>query len=118
MKKAEFPAHFQKVVTQWCKQHDLQRDDPILLCVELFRIHQSHWDEIRHKDMPSFQEFRQTLLKLVESASAFQRQVDSLREELRLHQGESGIVAPSVTGLILTAILALGCGILIGKLLL
>lgn len=48
----------------------------------------------------------------------FQRQASNLTEELRRYKSTSRLVAPSVTGLILTAIFAALAGLLIGKFLL
>lgn len=36
-----------------------------MLLVELFRIHQQHWDEIRSCEIPSFKRFRADIRKLV-----------------------------------------------------
>ena len=44
-----------------------------MLCLDLFRIHQEHWDKIRHEELPAFREYREAVLKLGEAAATFQR---------------------------------------------
>ena len=56
----DFSFSFQKAVADWRKRHAIREDDVILLCLELFQIHQKHWDDLRHRDLPSFNEFRET----------------------------------------------------------
>ena len=34
-------------VESWRQRHGLREDDAVLLLVELFRIHQHHWDALR-----------------------------------------------------------------------
>ena len=61
---------------------------------------------------------RRVIEKLHQDAANFQRQAGTLTEELRRYKSTSRLVAPSVTGLILTAIFAALAGLLIGKFLL
>src|SRR5580693_4253266 len=109
---------FARAITDWRKKHQLREDEPLLLCLELFQIHQTHWDAIRRQELPSFSDFSDSLKKLHQDAVTFQRHADALTEELRRYKSSSRIVAPSVTGLILTAIFAALAGLLIGKFLL
>src|SRR5581483_2358920 len=51
-------------IADWRQRHQLREDDAVLLLVELFRIHQRHWDGIRHREMPAFEQFRGDLTKL------------------------------------------------------
>ena len=114
----DFSSTFQKAVAEWRKRHAIREDDVILLCLELFQIHQKHWDEIRHRDLPSFNEFRETINKLKLTAASVQNEAMALIEELRRYQGGKKLVAPSVAGLVLTALFATVTGILIGRYLL
>ena len=109
---------FACAIGEWRKKHQLRDDDPILLCLELFQLHQSHWDALRRQELPSFSDFGDALKKLHEDTVAFQRQANILTEELRRYKSTSRLVAPSVAGLILTAIFAALAGLLIGKFLL
>ena len=114
----DFSGDFRKAVAEWRKRHAIRDDDVILLCLELFQIHQKHWDELRHRDLPSFNEFRETMIRLKGIADTVQKDSMMLLEELRRYQGGDKLAAPSVVGLVLTALFAITTGILIGKLLL
>ena len=114
----DYSEEFQKVVNEWRKRHHIRDDDAILLCIELFRMHQKHWDELRHRDLPSFIEFRETILKLKTLASFVQRDANALLEELRRQRGGRRLAASSLAGLVLTAIFAAVTGMFIGKFLL
>jgi hypothetical protein len=106
---------FAKLIAEWRKKHQLREDDPLLLCLELFQLHQTHWDAIRRQELPSFADFGESLKKLHQDAAAIQRQAGVLTEELRHYKSSTRLVAPSVTGLILTAISAAFAGWLAGK---
>ena len=112
------PDRLQQAIEQWRVQHKLREDEPLLLCLELFRIHQQQWDAIRREEFPAFTEFREVLVQSQRQASNFHRQVTALTEELRRYESATELVAPSVVGLLLTAALALGAGVAIGKFLL
>lgn len=109
---------FAKLVNEWRQKHQIREDEPLLLCLELFQLHQSHWDAIRRQELPSFSDFGESLKKLHQDAAAFQRQAGTLTEELRRYKSASSLVAPSITGLILTAVFATLAGLFIGKFLL
>lgn len=109
---------FARLINDWRKRHQLREDDPLLLCLELFQLHQTHWDAIRRQELPSFSDFGETLNKLHQDAAVFQRRAATLTEELRRYQSPSQFIVPSVAGLILTAIFAAIAGLLIGKFLL
>src|SRR5437773_4962994 len=59
-----FDEEFDEAVAEWRDKHRLREDDAVMLLVELFRIHQRHWDEIRRREMPSFEQFRADIAKL------------------------------------------------------
>jgi hypothetical protein len=54
----DFDEDFLRAEAKWKAQHKIKDDDTILFLMDLFRIHQSHWDEIRDRQMPSLNEFR------------------------------------------------------------
>ena len=119
MKKPnDYAEEFQTVVNEWRKRHQIRDDDAILLCIELFHMHQRHWDELRHRDLPSFIEFRETILNLKMLASFVQRDASALLEELRRQRGGRRLAVTSLPGLALTAIFATVTGMFIGKFLL
>jgi len=113
-----FAEDFVKAIDAWRRKHQLPEDDPVILCLELFRIHQDHWDSIRRKEFPSFSEFRDSFIQLQQQTNAIQRHESVLLEELRRYPKPSRFMAPTVTGLLLTAIFATVTGLLIGKFLL
>ena len=78
-----FDEEFDETVAEWRDKHRLREDDAVMLLVELFRIHQRHWDEIRRREIPSFDLFRADIVKLAEAARTFQGQSAALLEILR-----------------------------------
>ncbi len=116
--KPDFEQAFDETLEAWRQRHHVRDDDTILLCLELFRIHQEHWDAIRRRDFPPFQEFRDTVLKLAETAAQIQRQTSPLIAELRRYQGGRQFLPPTVTTIVLAVFLALITGLLAGKFLL
>ena len=52
--QSDFDEDFEQAVARWRQRHKLREDDAVLLLVELFRIHQRHWDELRRREIPSF----------------------------------------------------------------
>jgi len=114
MEQPNFDEEFEKTVADWRERHRLREDDAVLLLVELFRIHQRHWDEVRRREMPSFEQFRSDITKLVEASSEFQRHAATLIETLRTNPSKRNI---SVTrpAAIFAALAALLAGYLIGR---
>ena len=64
----DFDEEFTKAVAEWRDKHRLREDDAVMLLVELFRIHQQHWDELRRREIPAFSEFRADIGKLADAA--------------------------------------------------
>ena len=110
-----FDAEFQTAIDEWRKQHRLREDDAVLLCLELFRIHQENWDRLRRKELPSFQDLRDSLIKLGESVTLLQRHGSTLLEALHQHRGGQVWIPPTVMAILLVIGAALGAGILIGR---
>jgi hypothetical protein len=77
-----FDEQFEDAVAEWKHRHQLREDDAVFLLVELFRIHQQHWDELRHRELPSFDEIHNDIIKLAEAARIFQQQTATLLEKL------------------------------------
>jgi hypothetical protein len=111
----DFDEDFEQAVTQWRERHKLREDDAVLLLVELFRIHQRHWDELRRRELPSFEQFRSDITKLSEATKVFHQQSTGLIEALRLqpHLGTGPRVSLSLAAG--AALLALAAGFLVGK---
>jgi hypothetical protein len=65
----DFDEDLLQAVAKWKEQFKIKDDDPILLLLDLFRIHQAHWDEIRHRQMPSLDEFKADITALTQVAA-------------------------------------------------
>ncbi len=102
-------------IVAWRERHRLREDDAVLLLVELFRIHQRRWDEIRRRELPSFGQFRSDITKLVESAQEIQRQAATLIGVLRAASPNHGMVRVTRTAAVFAALATLLAGYLIGK---
>src|SRR5438132_10156644 len=99
----DFDEEFEHAVAEWRERHRLREDDAVLLLVELFRIHQRHWDEIRRRELPSFEQFRSDITKLIESAQEIQRQAATLIGVLRTASSNHGVVRVTRTARIFAA---------------
>src|SRR5271169_664112 len=80
---SDYDEEFTKAVAEWRDKHRLREDDAVILLVELFRIHQRHWDELRRREIPSFEQFRADIGKLLTASQTFQQQSAALLEALR-----------------------------------
>jgi hypothetical protein len=115
MESRNFDDEFEEAVGEWRSRHRLAEDDAVLLLVELFRLHQRHWDELRRRELPSFEQFRSDIARLSEAAKAFQKDSAALLDVMRSQppSGTKAHISLSVaTG---AAILALLAGFLIGR---
>ena len=101
-------------IVAWRERHRLREDEAVLLLVELFRIHQRHWDEIRLRELPSFEQFRADIAKLTVAARIFQ-QTAALLEVLRTHGPAHQATRITRTAAIFAALASLLAGFLIGK---
>jgi hypothetical protein len=111
----DFDEEFTKAVTEWRDNHRLREDDAVMLLVELFRIHQRHWDELRRREIPSFQQFRADIGKLVGAAQTFQQQSSTLLEVLRNSPPAHRVAKITRAAAIFSALAALLAGYLIGR---
>lgn len=115
MEARNFDEEFEETVAEWRSRRGLAEDDAVLLLVELFRLHQRHWDAIRRRELPSFEQFRSDIAKLSEAAKAFQRDSNALLEMLRSQPRREARPRVSLSVAAVAVILALLAGILIGK---
>src|ERR1700690_1353542 len=102
----DFDEDFLQAIAKWKEQFKIKDDDPILLLLDLFRIHQNHWDEIRHRQMPSLDEFEKDIAALTEATKILKER--ALKE----------IRAVDLPTAICAAFAAALAGVLIGKFLL
>jgi hypothetical protein len=99
----DFDEDFLQAIAKWKGQHKIKDDDTVLLLMDLFRIHQNHWDEIRHRQMPSLDEFEKDIAALTEAAKILKERT---LKEIRAVELPTAICA---------AIAAAIAGFLIGK---
>lgn len=99
----DFDEDYLQALAKWKEQHKIKDDDPIILLMDLFRIHQVHWDEIRHRQMPSLVEFKADIAALTEAAKILKKQA---AKEVR---------AVDMPAAVFAAIAAALAGFLIGK---
>ena len=111
----DFDEEFTKAVAEWRDKHRLREDDAVTLLVELFRIHQQHWDQIRRREIPAFGEFRADIGKLSEAARTFQVQSSALLELIRDHPAGVRSVRITRAAAIFAALACLLGGYLIGR---
>jgi hypothetical protein len=102
---SNFDEDFSQALDKWKEQHKVREDDTLLLLMDLFRIHQRHWDELRHRQMPSLDEFKADIAALTEAANILKKR---MRKEIRAVELPTAIIATFTAGL---------AGYLIGKLL-
>jgi hypothetical protein len=111
----DFDEQFEEAVAEWKHRHQLREDDAVLLLIELFRIHQQHWDELRRREMPSFDELRDDIAHLSEAARTFQQETKKLLEKLpRVIPRQRPLTVTWVAALFATIAAGLA-GFLLGK---
>ena len=111
-KPRDFDEEFEQAVALWREQHKLREDDAVLLLVELFRIHQRHWDELRRCEMPSFEQVRADITKLAEASRTFQQHATTLTELLRVLPQKPTVTRAAAIFATLAGLLA---GYLVGR---
>ena len=85
----DFDDDFERAVADWRERYRLREDDAVLLLVELFRIHQRHWDDLRRRELPSFELVRADIAKLVETEGDMNYCIFKLASLLIDRMGES-----------------------------
>ena len=111
----DFDEEFNQAVADWRNAHRLREDDAVVLLVELFRIHQRHWDELRRREIPSFEQFRADIAKLAEVTRTFHGQSTALLEVLRSQPPAHREARITRTAAVFAVLIALIAGYLIGK---
>jgi hypothetical protein len=94
---------FTLALDRWKAQYQIKDDDTILVLMDLFRIHQAHWDEIRHRQMPSLDKFKVDIAALTESVRILKERA---KKEIRAVDLPTAVIA---------AFSAAVAGFLIGK---
>jgi len=109
----DFDEDFLLAVKKWREQHKIQEGDAALLLLELFRIHQDHWDELRRRQMPSLDQFRQDIASTVEAAKSLKEQTAKVMKALNAHP--AAVKTIPLSAAIFAVFAALFAGILIAK---
>ncbi|MGH7990030.1 MAG: hypothetical protein ACREDS_07580 [Limisphaerales bacterium] len=99
----DFDEDFLQAIAKWKEQHKIKDDDAVWLLLDLFRIHQNHWDEIRHRQMPSLAEFQADIAALRDAATILKQRAE---REIRVVELPVAIIA---------AFTAAVAGFLVGK---
>ena len=86
----DFDEDFLQAIAKWKEQHKVREDDTIWLLLDLFRIHQNHWDEIRHRQMPSLAEFQTDIAALTEATKILKERAT---KEIRAVEWPTAIIA-------------------------
>jgi hypothetical protein len=111
----DFDEDFEQAVARWRERHKLREDDAVLLLVELFRIHQRHWDELRRREIPSFEQVRMDIAKLAETTRTFQGQSAALLDALKKLPATHLAARVTRTAAFFAALASLLAGYLIGR---
>lgn len=120
--KPDFDEEFLQTLKEWREKHKIRDDDAVHLLVEMFRIHQKHWDAIRLRQMPSLDQFRSNVTAATEAAQAVREQITALIETLEKHPNATPVETiqkqQAVNAVIAAVLGGLLIGILIGRFLL
>ena len=65
--KPDFDEEYLMALDQWREKHNIRDDDAVLFLLELFRIHQKHWDDLRRRELPPLNEFHADVSVLAET---------------------------------------------------
>jgi hypothetical protein len=109
----DFDDEFLQAIDQWRKRHQIQEGDAVMLLMELFRIHQKHWDELRRRQMPSLEQFRQDIASTVEAAKSLKEQTAKVLKALNVHPAATKTIP--LTTAIIAVLAAIFAGFFIGK---
>lgn len=115
--KPDFDEEFLQTLSQWKEKNKIRDDDAVFLLVELFRIHQKHWDALRQRQMPSLDQFRTDITAITESSKSFREKLEELIEALAAHPAAASIKTLPLREAIYAAAAALLGGLLIGLIL-
>ena len=112
-KPPDYDEDFLLAVKKWREKYEIQESDAVMLLLELFRLHQDHWDELRRRQMPSLDQFRQDIASTVEAAKSLKEQTARVLKALNVHPAATKTI-PLATA-IFAALAALLAGIFVAK---
>ncbi len=94
-----------QAIAKWKEQHKVRDDDTIWLLMDLFRIHQNHWDEIRHRQMPSLDEFEKDIAALTEAAKILKERATKEIQAVELPTAICAVIAAAIAGFLIAKFL-------------
>jgi hypothetical protein len=97
----DFDEDFLQAIAKWKERHKIKDDDTILVLMDLFRIHQNHWDEIRNRQMPSLDGFKADIAALTEAAKILKERASKEARAVDLPAAIFAAFAAAVAGFLL-----------------
>lgn len=97
----DFDEDFLQALTKWREQNKIKDDDTILFLLDLFRIHQSHWDEIRRRQMPSLDELRTDIAVLMDVATILKDKAQKQVQAVNLPTATFAAIAAALAGFLI-----------------
>ena len=97
----DFDDEFLQAIAKWREQNKIKDDDLILLLMDLFRIHQNHWDELRRRQMPSLAEFQADVAVLVEATKTIKEKAVKQARAVDLPVALWAAVAAMLAGILI-----------------
>jgi hypothetical protein len=94
MDEDSYEAEYTAAVEAWREKHHLREDDAVLLLIDLFRVHQKHWDELRRRRPPGCEDLHLGIAQITALVASFQKQATKLVHqltELKTRQEPSGV---------------------------
>jgi hypothetical protein len=112
-RQSDFDEDFDAAVEGWRNRYKLREDDAVFMLIDLFRIHQRHWDELRKGDSAT-EQFSTDVMKCSEAAKAIQTEASALLKALQTIQASNGTGVSAATAFV-TVLCALTAGFIIGR---
>ena len=97
----DFDEAFQQALDQWQAKHKIKEDDAILLLLELFRIHQAHWDELRKRQIPSLDGLKKDLTAMIELGHILKERSDREKQTVGRTAALIAVIAALMGGFFL-----------------
>ena len=113
-KKPDFDEELLQEAQKWREKFKIQDDDVILPLLDLFRIHQNHWDELRRRQMPSLDQFRAEAAAVTECVGTLGDKLDKLINLLAAHPATVAVRTIPLPEALYATSAALLAGLLIG----
>jgi hypothetical protein len=97
----DFDDDYLQAIAKWREQNKIKDDDLILLLMDLFRIHQKHWDELRRRQMPSLAEFQADVAVLVEATKTLKEKAVKQARAVDLPAASFAALAAALAGFLI-----------------